>query len=72
MVFPVAVSAFEIIPRQNRDNGTGLDGLSPIGMLLVPFYDRSIPTDRRGKIATLFGIIVLAGMIIFTVWGYLS
>jgi quinol-cytochrome oxidoreductase complex cytochrome b subunit len=46
--------------------------LVPVGMLLMPFYDRSIPTDRRGRIATLYGILVLTGMIVFTVWGYLS
>ena len=62
----------KLFPGKIELLGMALMTLIPVGMLLVPFYDRSVPTDRRGRIATLYGILVLTGMIVFTVWGYLA
>ena len=50
-------------------------GLFTVGMvlwLLVPFYDIRALAAKRAKTATYFGIAVVGGLIIMTIWGYLA
>lgn len=52
--------------------GLVLLSLLPLGILVVPFIDRAIPADSRGRLVTRIGIIALLGLIICTIWGWLS
>lgn len=46
--------------------------LIPLGILVVAFVDRSIPTDSRGRRTTWAGVAALAGLVVYTIWGWLS
>ncbi len=52
--------------------GLILLSLLPLGILVVPFIDRAIPADSRGRLVTRIGIIALLGLIVYTLWGWLS
>lgn len=52
--------------------GMALLGLGPLVFLALPFIDRSIPADSRGKLVLRLGIVALIGLIAFTMWGWLS
>jgi len=52
--------------------GVGLFQVGLILWALVPFYDPSRESGRRGRRATYFGIAVVAVLIITTAWGYWS
>jgi cytochrome b6 len=52
--------------------GMGIFTLGIILWMLVPLYDTKTPTGRRARWATYFGLLVLAGIILTTVWGYLA
>jgi cytochrome b6 len=52
--------------------GMALWSLIPLGILIVPFVDRAIPSDNRGRITMYFGLLALAGLLIYTLWGWLS
>ncbi|MBI2190749.1 MAG: cytochrome bc complex cytochrome b subunit [Planctomycetes bacterium] len=48
-------------------------GLFTAGFMLwalVPIWDPATTTGRRAKIATYAGILAVAGLILFTLWGY--
>lgn len=46
--------------------------LIPMLFLVTPFFDRSVPTDNRGRLVTKIGFLILLGLIVFTIWGGLS
>ena len=52
--------------------GITMLALLPVGMLLVPFVDRAVPSDTRGRLITIMGLLALLGLVFFTVWGWLS
>lgn len=52
--------------------GLILLSLLPLGILIVPFIDRAIPADSRGRLVNRIGIIALLGLIVYTLWGWLS
>lgn len=52
--------------------GLVLLALIPVAMLLVPFWDRSVPADARGRLVTRLGIAALAGLVAMTLWGWVS
>ena len=43
-----------------------------IGWFLIPLYDGNSESGRRARRTTWFGLIVLAGFIVTTIWGYLA
>ncbi len=45
-------------------------GLIALALALVPFWDDG-KSDARSKAASAYGVIVLIGMIVFTIWGAL-
>ncbi len=47
-------------------------GIVGLMVALVPFYDTSAEKRTRARMATLFGVAVLVGTVVFTVWGYLA
>lgn len=51
--------------------GVGFMLLLALGLVLVPFYDKG-DSVTKSRLATLYGAALLAGMIIFTIWGALS
>ncbi len=44
----------------------------PVGALLIPFVDRAVPTDARGRMVHWSAVLGLLGLVFFTVWGWLS
>ncbi len=46
--------------------------LAPILVVIVPFIDRATPADWRGRLVTGIGIVALLGLIVLTIWGWLS
>ena len=52
--------------------GVLLFGVVGLMIGLVPLYDTSAEKKGRARAATLFGVSVLAGAVVFTVWGYLA
>jgi len=69
------LSQFQLLkmfPGKIEMVGLALWSLIPLGILIVPFLDKAIPTDHGGKIATRIGIVALLGLIVYTIWGLLS
>lgn len=64
--------ALKLFPGHLELLGQAVLGLVPVGLLAVPFIDRSIPADSRGKWVTRAGIAGLAGLVAMTVWGFAS
>lgn len=64
--------ALKLFPGKLEVLGQMVLGAIPAAALLIPFIDRSVPADRRGKLITRAGIAALLGLIIMTVWGWLS
>ena len=50
----------------------GLFTVAIIGWTLVPLYDASSQAGRRARNATWFGLLLLIGAIVTTVWAYLA
>jgi len=49
-----------------------VSSLLPVVLLLIPFVDTAVPSDRRGRIVSILGVV---GMIVFvgvTLWGWLA
>ena len=62
----------KLFPGKIELVGITMLALLPVGLLLVPFVDRSVPSDARGRLITILGLLALLGLIFFTVWGWLS
>lgn len=58
-------------PIEGELFGIILMSLVGLGFVLVPIYDTGI-SEARSKISTAFGIVVLIGVIFFSLWGALS
>lgn len=52
--------------------GMGIFTLGLMLWFLVPLYDSSSKSGRRGRDATYFGILALMILIITTIWGYME
>jgi quinol-cytochrome oxidoreductase complex cytochrome b subunit len=52
----------------------GIVFFSVVGLMvfLVPLYDTSAEKKARSRATTWFGIALLVGTLVFTVWGYLA
>ena len=47
-------------------------GLAAIALLLLPFLDRGAADGRSSRLVTLAGVVALAYMVVFTIYGYLA
>ncbi|MDX9722045.1 MAG: cytochrome bc complex cytochrome b subunit [Myxococcota bacterium] len=47
-------------------------GLVPMALVVVPFIDRQIPADARGRLVTKIGVLGLIGFVLITAWGFFS
>lgn len=52
--------------------GMGIFTIGIILWMLVPLYDIKSPVGSRARVATYFGLAVLIGTIVTTIWGYLA
>ncbi|MBF0122236.1 MAG: cytochrome bc complex cytochrome b subunit [Candidatus Omnitrophica bacterium] len=50
--------------------GVGIFTLGIILWMLIPLYDPDSRSGERARHATYFGLLVLAGVIVLTIWGY--
>jgi cytochrome b6 len=64
--------ALKLFPGKFELLGQLVLGLVPLLALALPFIDRAIPADRRGKQVTAAGVAALASLVGLTVWGWLS
>jgi len=62
----------KLFPGRIEMAGMALLTLLPVGLLVVPFVDRAVPTDGLGRVISRIGLLALLGMVFFTVWGWLS
>jgi cytochrome b6 len=62
----------KLFPGDIELAGITLLALLPVALLVVPFVDRAVPSNRRGRIVTALGAFALLGLIFFTLWGWLS
>lgn len=58
-------------PIEGEQAGMMFFGLIGGGLAMMPFIDRG-QHPLIARLATLFGVSVLLGLIVFTIWGYLS
>ena len=47
-------------------------GLAAMVLLLLPFLDRGAAEGRSSRLVTIGGVIALAYMFVFTIYGYLA
>lgn len=64
--------ALKLFPGSLEVVGQAVLGLIPLAMFAVPFWDRSVPADARGRLATRLGVAAVAGLVAMTAWGWLS
>ena len=62
----------KLFPGRIEAVGMFLWTMIPLGILAVPFLDSSIPADDRGRLVTKIGVVALLGLVIFTLWGWIS
>jgi cytochrome b6 len=62
----------KLFPGRLEMVGMAILGVIPLGIVAVPFLDRSIPTDDRGRLVTRLGIFALLALLVLTIWGALS
>jgi quinol-cytochrome oxidoreductase complex cytochrome b subunit len=43
-----------------------------LGWFAIPLYDPDSKSGRRARRATWFGLVLLIGMVVTTLWGYLA
>lgn len=61
----------QVGPIEGELFGALLMVLACSGMVIVPFFDKGESADKA-KIATYYGLVLLLGIIAFTIWGALS
>lgn len=64
------MAQFQILKMMPELVAIGLFNVGFILWALVPLWDPATTTGHRAKIATYIGIAAVAGLIIFTFWGY--
>lgn len=70
--FMVPFQMLKLFPGSLEFLGMALTGLIPLLFLVVPFVDRTVPADRRGRVVARLGVGFLAFLAGMTAWGILS
>lgn len=70
--FLAQYQALKLFPGSLELLGLIVLSLIPLAAVIVPFVDRSCPSDRRGRSMTLAGIVALLAFLGVTLWGWLS
>ena len=70
--FMVPFQMLKLFPGSLEFLGMGLTGLIAMIFVLVPFIDRSVPADKRGRLVTWGGVTMLVFLAAMTLWGWLS
>ncbi len=70
--FLAQYQALKLFPGKLEYAGMALMGMVPLLCALVPFFDRAVPSDRRGAWIERAGVALLAGFVVLTVWGWIS
>ncbi len=50
--------------------GMGLFGAVMVFWAAVPLFDRDSAAGQRGRITAWAGFLILAGILVLTIWGY--
>jgi len=50
--------------------GMGIVTVAMVLWILIPFYDVKTAGGQRARFATYFGLLILAGLIVTTIWAY--
>ena len=70
--FLVPFQMLKLLPGKLEFLGMALTSLIPVLFLSVPLVDRSVPTDRRGRIVTRVGVGLFIFLVAMTIWGFWS
>jgi cytochrome b6 len=62
----------KLFPGEIELLGLILLALIPLWFLIVPFADRRTPSDKTGTLVTKMGILIIVGLLVFTIWGWVS
>ncbi|MGE5784838.1 MAG: cytochrome b, partial [Myxococcales bacterium] len=64
--------ALKLFPGKFELLGQLVLGVVPLLAFALPFIDRAVPSDRRGKQVSAAGVLALSGLVTLTIWGWLS
>ncbi|MDD5309038.1 MAG: cytochrome b N-terminal domain-containing protein [Deltaproteobacteria bacterium] len=70
--FLAPYQTLKLFPGRLELLGMGLMAAAVLSAAVVPFIDRVVPTDRRGRMVALIGAAGIAGLAAMTAWGGLS
>lgn len=70
--FLVPFQMLKLFPGSLEFLAMSLTGVLPALFIVVPFVDRKVPTDRRGRVVTWLGVVMLIFLTAMTLWGWLS
>jgi len=70
--FMVPFQMLKLFPGALEFVGMAVMGLLPLAFVAVPFIDRNVPEDARGRMVARAGIAMVILIVVFTVWGWLS
>lgn len=70
--FLAPYQALKLFPGRLELAGITLMGLAALSLAAVPFLDRAVPSDTRGRLVTALGVAGLVALIVMTVWGWSS
>lgn len=62
----------KLFPGKLELLGMAAMGLAPLLVAAVPFFDREIPSGRTGRRVAWAGAAGLLGLVVLTLWGYVS
>jgi cytochrome b6 len=64
--------ALKLFPGKFEFLGQLMLGGIPLLAVVLPFFDRARPADRRGRLVTWLGVVALVALCAMTLWGWLS
>jgi quinol-cytochrome oxidoreductase complex cytochrome b subunit len=70
--FLAPYQTLRLFPGRLELAGITLMGLAVLSLVAVPFIDRAVPSDTRGRLVTALGVAGLFAFLIMTVWGWTS
>ncbi len=64
--------ALKLFPGRLEVLGQAMLGGIPLLAFMLPFIDRAVPADRRGRTISRLGVVALLSLLGMTIWGWLS
>jgi quinol-cytochrome oxidoreductase complex cytochrome b subunit len=70
--FLAPYQGLKLFPGSLELLGMALMGLAPVLLLVIPWLDRRVPADARGRLITQASVLGILAFVAITIWGFVS